>query len=1542
MEIYAEASFVRTLAYLSEDKAQAVQECLSKLKNRQWDNGLRVKRLRGFRKRVWEARLNSGDRLLFVYSKAFTATANDTTVVVLDIASHDRVSYVRRRNLTPVGTVGMVVENFQDPALIEEDITIEPGQNYQILTEQEFFEPSPLADCFRQYASQFVYTEAFPADPDQPNLWLTEEQMAVVLTRGHCVVTGTAGSGKTTMAVQRLLTTYKDNKKSLYLAFNPCLVEYARKLFHSSLPPERRNDATLLTNCEFQSFDEFVSRYLVGEADLFRRDREVRYPEFKAAYERWGAPVPPQTAWSEIRSILKGGCLNPKIEMLDLKRYLELGKNRAPDLQQERIAFYAFATRYQTWLKKKGGFDEIDLCRAVLRHLLLTPAPTYSTIICDEVQDLTELQMDLVFRTFDGSGSVFFTGDLNQIINPSGFRWEELRSVAAGHKINLPEAKHLSVNFRSVGNIARLSRAFLTFRRRLLGKSPHLSQEQFLQDGLKPKVILKYGTILSSYFSEMDARTAVLVRSEKERDRLRLETGSPFIFTIEEAKGLEFDTVFVWDFFSEQSKLWQKALSGSLPKQMAPALRHEFNLLFVATTRPRRLLNFYDPRPLIWSEQEIMGHFEESLAEVIVADTGFRALTETQWSEHGEYYLSQGFPTQALVCFERGHDGPGVARTRAALFEEQGEWREAAELYITEGNHLRAAEMLERSHDWDIAADQFDLAGRDLDAARCRAHFAESMGDWKGALEYWQGLGDVERALLCAKRSGDTMILSVLEAQRMVALRRYDAAAKVYEVLGDWSTAGEQWQQGSHWAAAAAAFYRANDFEAARHAALKVTDAGYRVGMELQILLKEGDLVRAIAFVHEEKAYQQGVAIFREFGFSEQARPFEAALAEAAGSLKEAQNIWRQLGDTDAMERVREQIDASADDRFERALRLGQAGQSGHTVAELREMLELSPTHKLGRLELGALLAHQNSHNAAIKEFRKVIELDSSFADAHYNLANSLMQLNRAEEALDELNEAARLNPEDYSTQLNIGSCLAELEDYEAAIPVIRKAIRLDPEQAMSHFNLGQILAVLGRFEEARVAWKEALRLDPAYAEAHESLGMAYNERGDYVTAFAEYQKAFQLDPSMPDLKQRLDRARFDRDNAVRLNRVASITPNMPAVSRAKLETVFADGSAKYIQAGDDFYANKQWESAIESYYSVVNINPNLARVHCRTGMALVESGRFTEAVIALENALQLDPSIADAHAHLGMILRNEGRTEEAITSFRMALQLNPHAGYVWSNLGLALRARGSLEEAIQAYETAIQHSPESSVTYYSLGNALDEAKQWDRAVVAYEKALSLNPDFEFAAENLQLTLLLKNQAERASLTGFDFDEIQAQLNAAKEAIKAKNWSKAILLLEDTIKIDPDFIKAHNSLAEAYLSQGRLEECAAQYIECVRLDPRDEKLQYNLGFTYSKLGEMTAAIKHFQKALNLQPTFALARKEMATALAQIGQTDEAVAAFLQAIQDDPRLVSAYLNLGVCYANAGRMQRANEVWNQALRIEPDNRDAQKFLGQLRRY
>ena len=49
---------------------EKVWECVLKLKNQQFDSGLRVKKLKGSNKRVWEARINSASRLIFTYNKS--------------------------------------------------------------------------------------------------------------------------------------------------------------------------------------------------------------------------------------------------------------------------------------------------------------------------------------------------------------------------------------------------------------------------------------------------------------------------------------------------------------------------------------------------------------------------------------------------------------------------------------------------------------------------------------------------------------------------------------------------------------------------------------------------------------------------------------------------------------------------------------------------------------------------------------------------------------------------------------------------------------------------------------------------------------------------------------------------------------------------------------------------------------------------------------------------------------------------------------------------------------------------------------------------------------------------------------------------------------------------------------------------------------------------------------------------------------------------------------------------------------------------------
>ena len=78
------------------------------------------------------------------------------------------------------------------------------------------------------------------------------------------------------------------------------------------------------------------------------------------------------------------------------------------------------------------------------------------------------------------------TGDPKQIINPSGFRWEEVRARYYERGLAVPEVVDLSINFRSVGNIVGLANELLLLKRSLVGAAAGEITERWTFRGRPP------------------------------------------------------------------------------------------------------------------------------------------------------------------------------------------------------------------------------------------------------------------------------------------------------------------------------------------------------------------------------------------------------------------------------------------------------------------------------------------------------------------------------------------------------------------------------------------------------------------------------------------------------------------------------------------------------------------------------------------------------------------------------------------------------------------------------------------------------------------------------------------------------------------------------------------------------------------------------------------------------------------------------------------------------------------------------------------------
>ena len=276
--------------------------------------------------------------------------------------------------------------------------------------------------------------------------------------------------------------------------------------------------------------------------------------------------------------------------LLTLREYEGLGHKRAPNFPFDRRDIHRIAEYYQKRLDAEARYDEIDQTRAVLHYLERHGDQfRYDLVVCDEVQDFTDMQLALLFRLAGDPRRTVLTGDPKQIINPSGFRWEEVRARYYERGLPVPPVINLSINFRSVGNIVSLANEVLLLKRSLIGVASGEIAERWTFRGRPPLLVdgLAEAGLLEA-IRRGGAGQVVLVRTEAERDRVRAALRTELVFTIGEAKGLEFDAVLLWRFPTAlgSAAIWRRIASGRVQGAAdAPHIRHELNLLYVAVTR---------------------------------------------------------------------------------------------------------------------------------------------------------------------------------------------------------------------------------------------------------------------------------------------------------------------------------------------------------------------------------------------------------------------------------------------------------------------------------------------------------------------------------------------------------------------------------------------------------------------------------------------------------------------------------------------------------------------------------------------------------------------------------------------------------------------------------------------------------------------------------------------------------------------------------------------------------------------------------------------
>jgi tetratricopeptide (TPR) repeat protein len=1005
-EVLVNDALKKQLDGMELSELERFREKLEFLASGLWDSGLRVKKLKGSAGRlVFEARISKGDRLLFTLGR----DRGTSIVYAWSIESHDDVDRAKR-SVLPENAPFLDFEPLsveERPDLVIDDLTPEyytqapfdgvegddaGPQRWRVLEDGDW---KRLLDSSERQKTDL-------------RLYLTEEQRGVLEQPPPLFLSGTAGSGKTTIAVYYLFRPLPRGSRRLFVTNHPYLCAYSERLYDglaagSEAPPGQ-------TRPRFAPYRDIV-REIVAKSDgqkskAFDPVREVDFPAFERMLQgrKEFSSLDPELAWEEIRGIIKGAnTYDHGKPILSFTEYQALGKKHAPRFAHDRAGIYAAAEWYQSRLRDGGLWDEIDLTRRAIDILATGTQATsafepWDLIVCDEAQDFTKLHVFLLFRLVSEPGSVVMGGDVKQIVNPSGFRWADMRALFWERGLKVPELFRLSLNFRSVGGIVSLGNALLDLKKRLVGIQSDETKETWKFLGKSPCLLsgideARVAAELGA--AKVGAGSAIIVRDIETRERVKALARSELVFTVIESKGLEFDSTLLWKLTpasGDIAALWRR-LAGDdrLAKDREARIVHEINLYYVAVTRARNGLVVYEENLDFWDQGEFSELYVRSSDPGVLGDSWRVVSTPEEWRKQGDYYFEREYWKAAAECYKNAGDETRESLARGlGLFAER-RFAEAAGFLEAAGLREKAAVAYEESGDYRKATALWAASG-DVERSRvCLARALEKEKDYAAAAAAWLELGDKATALRNLERTDDHSAIAELSR----AMKLWEKSAKALAACGRHSEAAECWRKAKDQGKAAEAYYAAGEWKkAARYFKLsrqyeKIPDC----------LLRVGQYDKVAAFYVDLREPEKAIAALRRWI---EVDPSAAATLRGEASVLEAKKPMHAalrlsaIGDQAAAGKI-------FMERREYGLALAEFRAAGDS-AKVSACLEAQEDYYGAALEIERL---SPDSRRAVRLLERYVRKEGYYTDIDRKLANRLNEEARALEGKGDLDRAA-------------------------------------------------------------------------------------------------------------------------------------------------------------------------------------------------------------------------------------------------------------------------------------------------------------------------------------------------------------------------------------------------------------------------------------------------------------------------------------------------------------------------------------------------------
>ena len=164
--------------------------------------------------------------------------------------------------------------------------------------------------------------------------------------------------------------------------------------------------------------------------------------------------------------------------------------------------------------------------------------------------------------------------------------------------------------------------------------------------------------------------------------------------------------------------------------------------------------------------------------------------------------------------------------------------------------------------------------------------------------------------------------------------------------------------------------------------------------------------------------------------------------------------------------------------------------------------------------------------------------------------------------------------------------------------------------------------------------------------------------------------------------------------------------------------------------------------------------------------------------------------------------------------------------------------------------------------------------------------------------------------------------------------MELNNFDLSLENFQKALKINPDYVEAHNNLGRLFMHLGQLNEAVQYFQKSIKINPNYEYSHNNLGLVYSDLGNLDESAKCYKRAMDINPNYFEPCANYANLLTDLNALNDALEFYKRAYELNPE--AEYMQGNILHTKM-RICVWDNYSNQLNDLQNKINDGKKVIG-----